>query len=123
MSTKRARSISIDDKSSKKRKPDQAGLCEESVVDNDVPGESTIQTSKKLDKKVSRTKAPIEENSESRRLRNSELKCNDSPKKKVGMFGKLSMKVDQEVKIKPKFHFSHSSGRRTRHRLLFVGKC
>jgi len=96
-STKRARSSSSDKKSAKKHK--NGKLEEDGKVnfDDEVPFEvlSELPNNKQSPSRSNETKK----------------KESSSPKKKVGMFGKLSMKVDQEAKKEqPKFQFNQSIG-------------
>jgi len=95
--SKRARSSSSDTKSAKKHKNGKLEKDEKVDFDEEVPLEALSEH-------------PKNKQSSSR---SSETKKKDSssPKKKVGMFGKLSMKVDQEVKKdQPKFQFNQSIG-------------
>merc|ERR1719318_90630 len=98
---KRARSVSSD-KSSKKSKQ------EKDIMTSSVVQEMTRAT-RKMDEKSFSSPKSDDKYLGSKKSAQSEVSATPalkiSPKKKFGMFGKLSKKVEEEVEVKPKFQF------------------
>ena len=105
-----ARSVSSENVSAKKHKQEQEGNAGEKEKTSSVSLElsTTSNTSAKLDRRKyspSKSKAKSPQN---KKIKEKEIlpSLKVSPKKKVGMFGKLSKKVVEDVEVKPKFQFN-----------------